>query len=94
MELITGALNKRWLHNLVAHHTSECTEVVAAIAYASADNLELFEACKRHSKPVRYYGRYDESVPVAPAVVKWFLGWCGCLYRLSQPHQSRMDLKH
>ncbi len=73
MELITGALNKRWLHNLVAHHTSECTEVVAAIAYASADNLELFEACKRHSKPLTYYGRYDESVPVAPAVVKWFL---------------------
>lgn len=73
MELITGALNKRWLQNLVAHHTSECTEVVAAIAYASSDNLELFEACKRHNKPVTYYGRYDESVPVAPAVVKWFL---------------------
>lgn len=73
MELIAGALNKRWLQNLVAHHTPECTEVVAAVAYASEDNLELFEACKRHCKPVTYYGRYDESVPVAPAVVKWFL---------------------
>ncbi len=73
MELIAGALNKRWLQNLAARHTPECTEVVAAVAYASADNLELFEACKRNSKPLTYYGRYDESVPVAPAVVKWFL---------------------
>lgn len=73
MELIAGAVNKRWLQNLAAHHTPECTEVVAAVAYASADNLELCEACKRHSKPLTYYGRYDESVPVAPAVVKWFL---------------------
>lgn len=73
MELVAGALNKRWLQNLAAHHTPECTEVLAAVAYASADNLELFEACKRHSKPLTYYGRYDESVPVAPAVVKWFL---------------------
>jgi hypothetical protein len=73
MELITGALNKRWLHNLVATHTPDCSEVIAAIAYASADKLDLFEACKRNSKPVTYYGRYDESVPVAPAVVKWFL---------------------
>lgn len=73
MELIAGALNKRWLQNLVAIHTPECTEVVAAVAYASADNLDLFEACKRHCKPVTFYGRYDESLPVAPAVVKWFL---------------------
>lgn len=73
MELIAGAVNKRWLHNLAARHTPECTEVMAAVAYASADNLELFEACKRHSKPLTYYGRYDESVPVAPTVVKWFL---------------------
>ena len=36
MELIAGALNKQWLQNLVAHHTPECTEVVAAIAYAGA----------------------------------------------------------
>lgn len=73
MELIAGAINKRWLQNLVARHTPECTEVLAAVAYAGADNLELFEACKRHSKPLTYYGRYDESVPVAPGVVKWFL---------------------
>ena len=57
MELIAGAVNKRWLQNLAAHHTPECTEVLAAVAYASADNLDLFDACKRHSKPMTYYGR-------------------------------------
>jgi hypothetical protein len=76
MDLIAGSINKRWLQNLAAHHTAECTEVLAAVAYASEDNLELFDACKRYSKPLTYYGRYDVSVPVAPAVVKWFLDQC------------------
>jgi len=73
LDLIAGALNDKRLHNLVAIHTPECAEVRAAIAYAAADNLELFEACLRHGKPLTYYGRYDETVPVAPEVVKWFL---------------------
>lgn len=73
MELIAGAANKRWLHNLASRHTPECTEVLAAVAYAATDNLSVFEACKRHAKPVTYYGRYDETVPVEPAVIKWFL---------------------
>jgi len=73
MELITGAINKRWLQNLVAHHTPECSEVRAAIAYADRDNLALLEACKRSGKPLTYYGRYDHAVPVHPDVVRWFL---------------------
>lgn len=73
MELITGAINKRWLQNLCTKNTPECSEVRAAIAYAAADNLTLFDACRRHSKPLTYYGRYDETLPVAPEVVKWFL---------------------
>lgn len=47
--------------------------MLAAIAYASHDNLELFEACKTYGKNLTFYGRYDQSVPVHPAVVKWFL---------------------
>lgn len=73
MELIAGAINKRRLHNLVAQYTPECSEVRAAIAYADRDNLALLEACQRLGKPLTYYGRYDHTVPVHPAVVRWFL---------------------
>src|SRR5690606_41456332 len=37
------------------------------------DNMQLFEACARHLKPLEFYGRYDHTVPVDPAVLKWFL---------------------
>lgn len=67
MELIAGAINKGWLHNLVARHTPECTEVRAAIAYADKDNLILLETCKSLNRPLTYYGRYDHTVPVHPS---------------------------
>ncbi|GIX24925.1 MAG: hypothetical protein KatS3mg122_2156 [Caldimonas sp.] len=35
--------------------------------------MQLFEACARHLKPLEFYGRYDHTVPVDPAVLKWFL---------------------
>lgn len=73
MELIAGAVNKRWLDSLVRTHTPECSEVLVAVAYANEDKLDLFEACKKHGKPVTFYGRYDETLPVSPRVVKWFL---------------------
>lgn len=73
IELVAGALNKNWLSNHATRHTPECSEVRAAIAYASDDKLQLFEGCKTHSKPLTFYCRYDETVPVHPNVIKWFL---------------------
>src|SRR5687767_11107028 len=73
MKLIAGAINKQWLQNVLANAMPECTRVRAAIAYASADNLQLFEACRRSVKPLVYYGRYDHGVPVDPRVLSWFL---------------------
>lgn len=73
MTLIAGPVNKQWLINLTNAHTPDCTEVLAAIAYASSDNLSIFNTCRQHGKNLSYYGRYDISVPVEPNVVKWFL---------------------
>lgn len=73
MDLIAGLINRRLLHNLAIAHTAECAEVKAAIAYADGTSMQLFESCAAHAKPLTFYGRYDYTVPVSPAVLKWFL---------------------
>jgi len=35
--------------------------------------MKLFEACAQHLKPLEFFGRYDHTVAVDPAVLKWFL---------------------
>jgi hypothetical protein len=50
-----------------------CTRVRAAIAYANRDNMQLFEACAKHLKPLEFFGRYDHTVAIDPVVLKWFL---------------------
>lgn len=44
-----------------------------AVAYANRDNVQLFEACARHLKPLELFGRYDYTLAVDPAVLKWFV---------------------
>ena len=73
MRFIAGPLNRQLLQNLLAEIIEPCTRVRAAVAYANRDNLQLFEACARHLKPLEFFGRYDYTVAVDPAVLKWFL---------------------
>ncbi len=73
MRFITGPLNKQLLHNLLIEMIDDCTRVRAAVAYASRDNMQLFEACAKHLKPLEFYGRYDYTVAVDPSVLRWFL---------------------
>lgn len=73
MRFIAGPLNRQLLQNLLTEMIGECTRVRAAVAYASRDNMQLFDACVRHLKPLEFYGRYDHTVPVDPDVLKWFL---------------------
>jgi hypothetical protein len=47
--------------------------VLAAIAYASADNMRLFQDCVRRSTPIEFYARYDGSCAVDPKILRWFL---------------------
>lgn len=73
MRFIAGPLNSHLLANLLSEHIESCTLVRAAIAYASSDNMQLFEACATHLKPLQFFGRYDHTVAVDPSVLKWFL---------------------
>ena len=73
MRFIAGPLNKQLLQNQLAEVIESCTRVRAAVAYAKRDNMKLFEACAKHLKPLEFYGRYDHTVAVDPAVLKWFL---------------------
>lgn len=73
MRFIAGPLNKQLLENLLHEATESCTRVRAAVAYASRDNMKLFEACSQHLKPLEFFGRYDHTVAVDPTVLKWFL---------------------
>lgn len=73
MRLIAGPLNRQLLQNLLAEVIEPCTRVRAAVAYANRDNLQLFDACAKHLKPLEFFGRYDHTVAVDPAVLKWFL---------------------
>lgn len=73
MRFIAGPLNKQLLQNLLAEVIEPCTRVRAAVAYASRDNLQLFEACAKHLKPLEFFGRYDYSAAIDPLVLKWFL---------------------
>lgn len=73
MRFIAGPINKQLLQNLLSEVIDSCTRVRAAVAYANRDNLQLFEACATHLKPLEFFGRYDYTVAVDPAVLKWFL---------------------
>lgn len=73
MRFIAGPLNKQLLQNLLAEVIEPCTRVRAAVAYANRDNIQLFEACAKHLKPLEFFGRYDYTVAVDPPVLKWFL---------------------
>lgn len=73
MRFIAGTLNNQRLQNLLGEVIGSCTRVRAAVAYAKRREMRLFEACKRHEKPLEFFGRYDHTVAVAPEVLKWFL---------------------
>lgn len=73
MKLITGPLGGGWLRDCLAQCEDSCEQVKIAMAYATRDNMELLDACIRHGKPINFYGRYDETVPIDPHILRWFL---------------------
>src|SRR5258708_1328549 len=46
--------------------------IQAAIAYAT-DERPFLETCWQEKKPLLFYGRYDYTCPIAPAILDWFL---------------------
>jgi hypothetical protein len=73
VEFVGQPLAGKMLVNAHSKCIDRCSRVLAAIAYASADNMRLFEDCWRKSTPLEFYGRYDGSCPVEPKILRWFL---------------------
>lgn len=73
LPLVARGVNDVGLQKLTESLTHKCQQVKAAIAYASFDNMTLLTTCKNFNKALTFYGRYDESVPVHPDIIKWFL---------------------
>jgi phosphatidylserine/phosphatidylglycerophosphate/cardiolipin synthase-like enzyme len=78
MEFIANGVNNNYLRNFVnklrnINVLDEIQEVRAAVSYAW-DKPEIFDFCYENSVPLSFYCRYDNSVPVSPHILKWFLG--------------------
>lgn len=75
MEFIGKPITGDMLQNVHAAAINECTEVKAAIAYASksTNDILLFEDCLAKSKKLTFYGRADGSCPIDLRILDWFL---------------------
>lgn len=72
MKFIAGGLNKEYLLNLANNSVNHTEMVVVAAAYASSDPV-LFQLCRDKNIRLKFYGRYDRSVPIATVILKKFL---------------------
>ncbi|MBV8754108.1 MAG: hypothetical protein JO328_14700 [Hyphomicrobiales bacterium] len=72
MDFILGGINGRYLRNITLQSVGETEAVEAAVAYANEASL-LFDWCWENNIPLKYWGRYDESVPVSPHILRTFL---------------------
>lgn len=70
--LVLNGINGRYPREICDNALPECDLVEAAVAYASKEDL-LFEWCWTNKVPLRFWGRFDDSVPVGPRILKLFL---------------------
>ena len=73
MKLVAGAINGQRLGELADSLTPKTKTVNVAVAYAGNDCMELFTLAEKYGAQLKFFGRYDATVAVAPAVVEWFL---------------------
>lgn len=72
MRLILNAINREYLRNIIESGAKSTERVDAAVAYVTKEDL-LFDWCWNNKIPLRFWGRYDEEVPVAPRILRQFL---------------------
>ena len=70
--LILNGINGRYIREICDNALADCELVEAAVAYASDERL-LFEWCWKNRIPLKFWGRFDETVPVSPRILKTFL---------------------
>ena len=72
MQLVAGALNGKYLLEVHERAIQKADAVKAAIAYAAGES-RIIEDCLRNNIALIFYGRYDESIPMALPILKRFL---------------------
>ena len=72
MRIILNGINGRYLREITDNAANETELVEAAVAYATREEL-LFEWCWEKGVPLRYWGRFDETIPVSLHILRLFL---------------------
>ncbi len=72
MRLILNGINREYLRNIIENSAISTERVDAAVAYATKEDL-LFDWCWENKIPLRFWGRFDQDVPVAPRILRLFL---------------------
>jgi hypothetical protein len=73
MRLILNGINGRYLREIPDNSVRDTESVEAAVAYATNDSL-LFDWCWDNQIPLRFWGRFDEAVPISLDILRSFLG--------------------
>jgi hypothetical protein len=73
MHFILNGINGRYLRE-ITDNSARNTELVeaAAVAYATNDAL-LFDWCWKNQIPLRFWGRFDESLPISLDILRAFI---------------------
>src|ERR1700744_5692228 len=72
MRLILNGINGKYLREIPDNFAADTDLVEAAVAYATNEDL-LFEWCWNNRIPLRFWARFDETVPVRIDILKLFL---------------------
>jgi hypothetical protein len=72
MRFIFNGINGRYLRDITENAAQGTEFVEAAVAYATDGSL-LFDWCWKNDIPLRFWGRFDETVPVSVNVLRSFL---------------------
>ena len=91
MRLVMGGINGHYLRNITEHSARDTEEVLAAVAYATDASL-LFDWCWNHRIPLKFYGRLDDTIPVAVCILEAFLSRRSANFvcRLVQHHHAKV----
>ena len=89
--MILGEINGNYLSNITLAAAPSTEQVLAAVAYAT-DNSLLFEWCLKNKIALKFYGRLDDTVAVAPPVLRLFLNSASRAVecRLVQHHHAKV----
>lgn len=73
MEFVGQPLVGKMLRNAHVQCITGCNRVLAAVAYASYDQLHWFEDCLLKGKSLEFFGRYDGTCPIDTRLLEWAL---------------------